>query len=177
MISCLRQVIYVLLCCVLDLQVNSMLTPNLVTTFALLSLLCTMLVHTTNFCATWNFSLSVWSIMVSWVVANGAATKPRASCGRPTQGCAARHALVSRFLVMIHYGIIPMKCFLVTFPLIVSPYHIKRSLRPTRCPRTFFWSQLEVKLWREVTDIKINRLQEVADKWHYFSIPTMTMSI
>ena len=148
MISCLRQVRYVLLCCVLDLQVTSMLTPNLVTTFALLSLLCTMLVHTTNFCATWNFSLSVWSIMVSWVVANGAATKPRASCGRPTQGCAARHALVSRFLVMIHYGIIPMKCFLVTFPLIISPYHIEISLCPTRCHRPFFWSQLEVNLWR-----------------------------
>jgi len=52
MISCLWQVICVLLCCVLDLQVTSMLTPSLVTTFALLSLLSTMLVHTTNFCAT-----------------------------------------------------------------------------------------------------------------------------
>ena len=148
MISCLRQIRYVLLCCVLDLQVTSMLTPNLVTTFALLSLLSTMLVHTTNFCATWKFSLSIWSITVSWAVANGAATKSRASCGRPTQGCAARHALVSRFLVVIHYGTIPMKCLLVTFPLKISPYHIEISLYPSRCRTPFFWSQPEVNLWR-----------------------------
>jgi hypothetical protein len=34
---------------------------------------------------------------------DGAVTKPRASCGRSTHGCAARHALVSRLVVVIHY--------------------------------------------------------------------------
>jgi hypothetical protein len=41
----------------------------------------------------------------------GATTKPRASCGRPTKGCDARHALVSRSLVMIHYDISLMRYF------------------------------------------------------------------
>jgi hypothetical protein len=44
---------------------------------------------------------------------DGAATKPRASCGRSTHGCAARHALVSRLVVVIHYETISM-CYLGT---------------------------------------------------------------
>jgi hypothetical protein len=44
---------------------------------------------------------------------NGAATKPRASCGRSTHGCAARHALVSQLVVVIHYETISM-CYLGT---------------------------------------------------------------
>jgi hypothetical protein len=39
---------------------------------------------------------------------DGAATKPRASGGRSTHGCAARHALVSRLVVVIHYETISM---------------------------------------------------------------------
>ena len=39
---------------------------------------------------------------------DGAVTKPRASCGRSTHGCAARHALVSRLVVVIHYETISM---------------------------------------------------------------------
>jgi hypothetical protein len=44
---------------------------------------------------------------------DGAATKPRVSCGRSTHGCAAWHALVSRLVVVIHYETISM-CYLVT---------------------------------------------------------------
>jgi hypothetical protein len=39
---------------------------------------------------------------------DGAAMKPRASCGRSTHGCAARHTLVSRLVVVIHYETISM---------------------------------------------------------------------
>ena len=39
---------------------------------------------------------------------DGAVTKPRASCGRSTHGCAARHALVSGLVVVIHYETISM---------------------------------------------------------------------
>jgi len=177
MISCLWRVRYVLLCCVLDIQVTSMLTPNLVTTFALLSPLSTMLVHTTNFWATWNFSLSVWSIMVSWAVANGSATKPRASCGRPTQGCAAPHALVSRFLVVIHYGTIPMKCLLVTFPR--KSHHIISKYPYIHLDVVGHSSGVNQRLTFEeqVTDIKTNRLQEMVDKWQYFTILAMIMIV
>jgi hypothetical protein len=41
---------------------------------------------------------------------DGAATKPRASCGRSTHGCAARHALVSPLVVIIHYETISICC-------------------------------------------------------------------
>jgi hypothetical protein len=44
---------------------------------------------------------------------DGAATKPGASCGRSTDGCAARHALVSRLVVVIRYETISM-CYLGT---------------------------------------------------------------
>jgi hypothetical protein len=44
---------------------------------------------------------------------DGGTTKPRASCGRSTHGCAARHALVSWLVVVIHYETISM-CYLGT---------------------------------------------------------------
>jgi hypothetical protein len=44
---------------------------------------------------------------------DGAMPKSRASCGRSTYGCAARHVLVSQLIVVIHYGTISM-CYLGT---------------------------------------------------------------
>jgi hypothetical protein len=44
---------------------------------------------------------------------DGAATKPRASCGRSTHGCAPWHALVSQLVVIIHYETISI-CYLST---------------------------------------------------------------
>jgi hypothetical protein len=41
-----------------------------------------------------------------------------------TQGCAARHTLVSRLLVMIHYGTPPMCYFHVSSSLVISLYLI-----------------------------------------------------
>jgi hypothetical protein len=48
--------------------------------------------------------------MVLWLTTDGAATKPRASYGC-THGWAARHALVSRLIVVIHYKTMLM-CYL-----------------------------------------------------------------
>jgi hypothetical protein len=56
-------------------------------------------------------------IMVLWLMTVGAAMKPRASFGRPTQGCATWHVLVLRFIVIIHYGTILMCYILWTSPL------------------------------------------------------------
>jgi hypothetical protein len=45
--------------------------------------------------ATWNFTFVVHLVMVLWVVANGATTKPRASCGcRHMAGCSARAGII-----------------------------------------------------------------------------------
>jgi hypothetical protein len=44
---------------------------------------------------------------------NGATTKPRASCGRSTHGCATWNALVSQLVSIIHYETISM-CYLGT---------------------------------------------------------------
>jgi hypothetical protein len=48
----------------------------------------------------------------------GAVTKPRASCGRSTHGCAARHALVSRLVVVIHYETMSMRYLSTIFFLL-----------------------------------------------------------
>ena len=87
---------------------------------------------------TWNFTLVVWSVMVLWVATNGATMKPIASCGWPTQGCAARHALVTRFLVLIHCRITPMCYFHMSFSLVISPYPVKRSIYQTKSNRDSF---------------------------------------
>jgi hypothetical protein len=64
--------------------------------------------------------LVVWSVMVLWVATDGATMKPRASYGCLTQGCTARHALVSWFLVMIHCRTTSMWYFLVILPWLSS---------------------------------------------------------
>ena len=55
-----------------------------------------------------------------------------------TQGCAARHALVSRFLVMIHYRTTSICYSHMSSSLVISPYQVKRSLCQTRCNGTPF---------------------------------------
>ena len=128
-------------------------------------------------CATWNFTLVVWSVMVLWVATNGATMKLRASYGRPTQGCAAWHALVSRFLVMIHYRTTPMCYFHVSSSLVISPYLIGRSLYQTKSSRVSFWSYKKDNLEQQITDIHNSRLQELVDKWHCLTTPVMTLIV
>ena len=98
-------------------------------------------------CATWKFTLGVWSVMVLWV----ATTVPRWNlgppCGRPAHGCAAGCALVSRILIMIHYGTRPMCHLIMSFSSIISPDPIRRSpclirrsLYRTKSSKASFWS-------------------------------------
>ena len=128
-------------------------------------------------CATWNFTLVVWSVMVLWVATNGAVTKPRAYCGRPTQGCAAQHALVSRFLVMIHCRTTPMCYFHVSSSLVISPYLIRISLHQTKSSRASFWSCKEDNLWRTGHWHDIGRIQEVVHQWLCLTVTVMTSAI
>jgi hypothetical protein len=71
-------------------------------------------------CVIWNSSSGVCSVMVLWLVFCGAMTKPRASLCRPTHGSAARHVLVSRLLVIAHYGTTSMWAFLWDVPWLSS---------------------------------------------------------
>jgi hypothetical protein len=58
----------------------------------------------------------------------------------PTQGCAARHVLVSRFLVMIHYRTTLMCYFHVNFSLVIPHILSRRSISRTNCSRDSSWS-------------------------------------
>jgi hypothetical protein len=62
----------------------------------------------------------------------GAVTKPRASCGRSTYGCAARHALVSRLVVVIHYETMSMRYLSTIFFLLREIHYWCRSVMVSR---------------------------------------------
>jgi hypothetical protein len=143
-----------------DLRIASLLILNLVTTIACYFPLYNACFYHPN-CVTWNFTLVVWSVMVLWVATNGAATKPRASCGRPTQGCAARHALISWFLVMIHCGTTSMCYSQVNSSLVISPYLIVRPISQTESSRTSNWSYIKDNLWRTGHRLKASRPREL----------------
>ena len=64
-----------------DLQIASLLTLNLVTTFVCYPSFSLCLLLRNQICATWEFWWVVCSVMVPWLAIYGAATKPRASCG------------------------------------------------------------------------------------------------
>ena len=82
-----------------------------------------------------------------------------------TQGCAARHALVSRFLVMIHCRTAPICYSHLSSSLVISPYHVKRYIY---VELDAIGLPCEVVQWltfeEQVTNRNINRLQEVVDK-------------
>jgi hypothetical protein len=63
-----------------------------------------------SICVMWDFLL-ITSGNGVMTKTDGAATKPRASCGWSTHGCATWHALVSQLVVIIHYEIISI-CYL-----------------------------------------------------------------
>ena len=82
-----------------------------------------------------------------------------------TQGYAARHALVSGFLVMIHCRTAPMRYFHVNSSLVISPYLIEDTyIRPKVVELPFEVTKKKITFVELVTDININRLQEVVDK-------------
>ena len=149
----------------------------------LLSLLCIVLGHPTQ---SVQLEISLGCVISNGVMSSnyGAAMKPMASYGLQPQGCAARHALVSRFLVMIHCRTTPMCYFHMSFSLIISPdpirrspYLIKRSLYRTKSSKASFQSCKKDNLEEQIIDININRLWEVVDKWLYLTVPIMTLVI
>jgi len=81
-----------------------------------------------------------------------------------TQGCAARHALVSGFLVMIHYRTAPMCYFQVSSSLVISPYLIEDPYIRPKVVELPVEVTKRIAFEELVTDININRLQEVVDK-------------
>ena len=88
-------------------------------------------------------------------------------CGRPAHGCAARCTPVSRFLVMIHCRTAPMCYFHVSSSLVISPYLIEDPIHPYIRPKVVefpFEVKKRITFEELVTDININRLQEVVDK-------------
>jgi hypothetical protein len=76
--------------------------------------------------ATWNFTFVVRLVMVLWVAADGAATKPRASCGcRHMAGCLARAGIT----VSSHDPLSnDSRCVIFSCSLVISPYRIIRSI-------------------------------------------------
>ena len=72
-----------------------------------------------NSCTTWDFSLVMCFVMAT-ISELRCRDETESPLWRPTQGCAARHALVSRSLTMIHYGTTLMKCHLVSLSLVIS---------------------------------------------------------
>jgi hypothetical protein len=87
-----------------------------------------------------------------------------------TQGCAARHALVSRLLIVIHYETPPMCYFHVNSSWVISLYLIWRSLYRANVVELPPKVVKRLAFEEQVTDININRLQEVVDKWLFSSV-------
>ena len=83
-------------------------------------------------CATWKFTLGMWSVMVLWVATTVPWCNLGPPCGQPAHGCATGCALVSRFLVMTHCRTTPICYFHMSSSLIISPYCVKRSICWTR---------------------------------------------
>ena len=81
-----------------------------------------------------------------------------------TQGCATRHALVSRFLVMIHCRTTPMCYFHVSSSLVISPYLIEDPYIRPKVVELPVEVTIRITFEELVSDININRLQEVVDK-------------
>jgi hypothetical protein len=111
-----------------DLQITSLLTLNLVTTFACYPSLVWCLFLPPNWCHLKFHFVCVFNngVTISILWCHDETKSPLWAC---TQGCAARHALVSGLLVMIHYETIVdvlFSCdpFPWLSPCILSKIHI-----------------------------------------------------
>ena len=83
-----------------------------------LSLFLVILIHEQSIHATWDFLWEVCSVVVLLVTTGNTVTKTRAFYGQSTSGSIARHALVLRLLVMMHYANTPTCYLLVNHPQI-----------------------------------------------------------
>jgi hypothetical protein len=172
----LRQVIYDLLCCVLIFRSPSCW---------LLTLWLPLLAITPSHSAySYNSISATWKFSIGCVFTNGVMIsipwcydKIESLLWARTQGCTAWHVLVSRLLVMIHYETTPM-CSLHVMPsLVIFLYLIRISIYQTKSSRASSWSAKRITFEEQVTDININRLPEVVDKWLYLIVHVMTSTI
>ena len=109
-ISCsLWQLIYVALMLCLRFWITSLLSLRLV-----------ILIHARFIHATWDFLWEVCSVVVLLVTTSNTTKKARAFYGQSTSGSIARHALVLRWLIMIHYATTPTCTSLWTSPKSIS---------------------------------------------------------
>jgi len=118
-----------------DPRIASLLTPNLVTILVCYPSFAQCLFLQSNWCH-WKFHFGCQfsnGVMINILWCRD---KTESLLWARTQGCATRHVLVSRFLVTIHCRTTPMCYFHVSSSLIISPYHVKRSICRTRCNRT-----------------------------------------
>ena len=147
LLSCLRQLGYALLRCVLIFGSPTCWLLTLWLPLLLSLLLIVLALMQPNLCYV--------RMLVGCMFSNGdtiselwCRDETESLLWRATQVCATWHALVLRFLVMIHYRTTPMCYFHESSSLIISPYLVKRSVRRTRYHRTSFWSRPTVNLWR-----------------------------
>ena len=147
LLSCLRQLGYVLLRCVLIFRLLPCWLLTLWLPLLLSLLLIVLALMQPNLCYV--------RMLVGCMFSNGdtisdlwCRDETESLLWVHTQGCAARHALVSRFLVMIHCRTAPICYSHLSSSLVISPYHVKRYICRTRCNRTPLWSRPTVNPWR-----------------------------
>ena len=173
LLSCLRQLGYVLWRCVLIFW-----SPPCWFLTLWLSLFAIHLLH--NACS-YNLIGATINFTIGCMFSNGATIsdlwcrdETESLLWACTQGWATRHTLVSRFLVMVHCTTAQMCYFHVRSSLVISPYLIEDPyIRPKVVELPFEVTKKRITFVELVTDININRLQEVVGKWLHLVVPVM----
>ena len=110
-----------------DPRIASLLTPNLVTILVCYPSFAQCLFLQSNWCR-WKFHFGCQfsnGVMINILWCRD---ETESLLWARTQGCAARHALVSGLLVMIHYETTANVIFSCDPFLVISPYLIRRSI-------------------------------------------------
>ena len=130
-----------------NLWIASLLTPNLVTTFACYSSFTWCLLLCNQICAMWEFLWVVCSVMVPRLALYGATTKPRAPVGAHTRLCYSTHTGIEvpshDPLQELHQCVI----FMWALPWL-SLHNLSEDLYVGPDAMTFFWSRPKDNLWR-----------------------------
>ena len=115
---------------------------------SLLSLCLVILIHARFIHATWDFLWEVCSVVVLLVTTGNTTTKTRAFYGQSTSGSIARHALVLRWLVMIHYATTLTCYLLVNLPQIYLLFLSGNLYARSKSSKFFFHSCEKDNLWK-----------------------------
>ena len=127
LLSCLRQLGYVLFALCFDLRIASLLIPNLVTILVCYPSFAQCLFLQSNWCH-WKFHFGCQfsnGVMINILWCRD---ETESLLWARTQGCPVRHVLVSGLLVMIHYETTVDVIFSCDPFLVISPYLIRRSI-------------------------------------------------